>query len=102
MEVFVRHSSPTGILLRPNPISFIRHTVTLRFPEVIIYCRGYLTCNIFVLQHPTIDERETLDNYFHLTSRLYPCGECAEEFQELLKRFPPQVSGTMFDRTLES
>ncbi|KAL9712215.1 hypothetical protein Ac2012v2_005293 [Leucoagaricus gongylophorus] len=34
------------------------HTVTLRFPE-----------------HPTIDERETL-----------------EEFQELLKRFPPQTS----------
>jgi len=28
----------------------------------------------------------------YLTSRLYPCGECAAEFQELLKKFPPQVS----------
>ncbi|KAF9444054.1 hypothetical protein P691DRAFT_737042 [Macrolepiota fuliginosa MF-IS2] len=51
------------------------HTMTLRFPE-----------------HPTNDEREALGSYFHLTSRLYPCGECAAEFQELLKEFPPQTS----------
>ncbi|KAF5355196.1 hypothetical protein D9756_005672 [Leucocoprinus leucothites] len=51
------------------------HTVTLRFPE-----------------HPTNDEREALKSYLHLTSRLYPCGECATEFQELLKKFPPQTS----------
>jgi len=51
------------------------HTMTLRFPE-----------------HPTLDEREALNSYFHLTSRLYPCGECAAEFQELLKKYPPQTS----------
>jgi len=50
------------------------HTVTLRYPE-----------------HPTPDEREALDAYLHLSSRLYPCGECAAEFQMLLKKFPPQV-----------
>jgi FAD-linked sulfhydryl oxidase len=27
----------------------------------------------------------------YLTARLYPCGECATEFQALLKQFPPQV-----------
>ncbi|KAJ3565186.1 hypothetical protein NP233_g7802 [Leucocoprinus birnbaumii] len=53
----------------------LMHTVTLRFPE-----------------HPTADEREALKSYFHLTSRLYPCGECATEFQQLLKKFPPQTS----------
>ncbi|KAF9463570.1 ERV/ALR sulfhydryl oxidase domain-containing protein [Collybia nuda] len=53
----------------------LMHTMTLRFPE-----------------NPTPDERTALSSYFHLTSRLYPCGECAEEFQMLLKKFPPQTS----------
>ncbi|KAF8058797.1 ERV/ALR sulfhydryl oxidase domain-containing protein [Lyophyllum atratum] len=53
----------------------LMHTMTLRFPE-----------------HPTPDERSALTSYFHLTSRLYPCGECAEEFQTLLKKFPPQTA----------
>ncbi|EIN06654.1 hypothetical protein PUNSTDRAFT_54065 [Punctularia strigosozonata HHB-11173 SS5] len=51
------------------------HTMTLRFPE-----------------EPTPDEREALESYFYLLSRLYPCGECAAEFQQLLKKFPPQTS----------
>ncbi|KAH9917215.1 ERV/ALR sulfhydryl oxidase domain-containing protein [Amylocystis lapponica] len=51
------------------------HTMTLRYPEA-----------------PTQDERDALGNYFHLFSRLYPCGECAAEFQQLLKKFPPQTS----------
>jgi len=51
------------------------HTMTLRFPE-----------------DPSDDERKALESYFHLTSRLYPCGECAAEFQELLKTYPPQSS----------
>ncbi|KAF9012556.1 ERV/ALR sulfhydryl oxidase domain-containing protein [Cyathus striatus] len=51
------------------------HTMTLRYPE-----------------HPTEDEREALKSYFHLMSRLYPCGECAAEFQLLLKKFPPQTA----------
>ncbi|KAH9856721.1 ERV/ALR sulfhydryl oxidase domain-containing protein [Lenzites betulinus] len=51
------------------------HTMTLRYPE-----------------DPTQDERDALNNYFHLMSRLYPCGECAAEFQLLLKKYPPQTS----------
>ncbi|PVG02465.1 hypothetical protein CPB86DRAFT_822905 [Serendipita vermifera] len=51
------------------------HTMTLRFPE-----------------NPTEDERLALKSYFHLTSRLYPCGECAAEFQMLLRDHPPQTS----------
>ncbi|KAF8525975.1 ERV/ALR sulfhydryl oxidase domain-containing protein [Hysterangium stoloniferum] len=51
------------------------HTMTLRFPE-----------------HPTEDERLALASYFHLSARLYPCGECAAEFQALLKKYPPQTS----------
>ncbi|KAI0753391.1 ERV/ALR sulfhydryl oxidase domain-containing protein [Daedaleopsis nitida] len=53
----------------------LMHTMTLRFPE-----------------DPAQDERDALDNYFHLMSRLYPCGECAAEFQLLLKKYPPQTS----------
>ncbi|KAH8827876.1 ERV/ALR sulfhydryl oxidase domain-containing protein [Flagelloscypha sp. PMI_526] len=51
------------------------HTMTLRYPE-----------------HPTEDEREAFESYFHLLSRLYPCGECATEFQQLLKKYPVQTS----------
>ncbi|KAG8876970.1 hypothetical protein FRB98_006939 [Tulasnella sp. 332] len=51
------------------------HTMTLRFPE-----------------KPTQDERHALESYFYLLSRLYPCGECATEFQQLLKKYPPQTS----------
>ncbi|KAF8190839.1 ERV/ALR sulfhydryl oxidase domain-containing protein [Pholiota molesta] len=51
------------------------HTTTLRYPE-----------------HPTQDERDALSSYFYLSSRLYPCGECAAEFQQLLAKFPPQTS----------
>ena len=46
-------------------------------------------------QNPTQDEREALEAYMYLTSRLYPCGECATEFQALLKQFPPQVRGVV-------
>jgi len=53
----------------------LMHTTTLRFPE-----------------KPTQDERAALKSYFLLQARLYPCGECAAEFLELLKKYPPQTS----------
>ncbi|CAE6452241.1 unnamed protein product [Rhizoctonia solani] len=56
----------------------LMHTMTLRFPD-----------------KPTPDERQALESFFHLTSRLYPCGECAHEFQALLKKYPPQTSSRM-------
>lgn len=51
------------------------HTIMARFPDT-----------------PTADERMALQNYIHLFVRLYPCGECAEHFREIVKKFPPQVS----------
>ncbi|KAF8320101.1 hypothetical protein DL93DRAFT_2094536 [Clavulina sp. PMI_390] len=53
----------------------LMHTMTLRYPD-----------------KPTIDERDALKSYFYLMSRLYPCGECAQEFQLLLAKYPPQTS----------
>ncbi|GAB1522459.1 hypothetical protein RhiTH_005577 [Rhizoctonia solani] len=44
---------------------------------------------------PSEDERKALESFFYLTSRLYPCGECATEFQALLKKYPPQTSSRM-------
>ncbi|KAI9601510.1 hypothetical protein H4Q26_001332 [Puccinia striiformis f. sp. tritici PST-130] len=41
---------------------------------------------------PTADEREALKAFIYLFSRLYPCGDCARHFQELLKQYPPQTS----------
>ncbi|RIA82310.1 ERV/ALR sulfhydryl oxidase domain-containing protein [Glomus cerebriforme] len=51
------------------------HTMMARFPE-----------------HPTQDEKEALRSFIYLFSRLYPCGECATEFQAILAKHPPQVS----------
>ncbi|OBZ69748.1 Asparagine--tRNA ligase, cytoplasmic [Grifola frondosa] len=48
--------------------------------------------SMFSIHHTTEDERNALNSYFHLLSRLYPCGECATEFQLLLKKYPPQTS----------
>ncbi|BGO92806.1 hypothetical protein NBRC10512_007925 [Rhodotorula toruloides] len=51
------------------------HTMAARFPE-----------------KPTENERDTFKSFLYLFSRLYPCGECAAEFQQLLKKHPPQTS----------
>ncbi|WWC65658.1 uncharacterized protein I303_108279 [Kwoniella dejecticola CBS 10117] len=52
----------------------VLHLMTLRYPD-----------------EPTEDDRQALKSFFHLFSRLYPCGECATEFQALLKEYPPQT-----------
>lgn len=41
---------------------------------------------------PTTHEREALSSYIHLFSRVYPCGQCASHFQDLLRKYPPQTS----------
>ncbi|KAL8731518.1 MAG: hypothetical protein Q9166_003364 [cf. Caloplaca sp. 2 TL-2023] len=43
--------------------------------------------------HPTTSEQSALSSYIHLFARLYPCGECATHFQQILKKYPPQVGG---------
>lgn len=53
----------------------VLHTTMARFPD-----------------KPTADESEALNQYLHLFARLYPCGECAEHFQKVLKKYPPQTS----------
>lgn len=53
----------------------VLHTTMARFPD-----------------KPTTDESEALSQYLHLFARLYPCGECAEHFQKILKKYPPQTS----------
>ncbi|KAG2189282.1 hypothetical protein INT44_004424 [Umbelopsis vinacea] len=77
----VKKPSPfdfTSVLLRLTYVVFtlqLLHTMTARFPL-----------------EPTIEERTALKQWITLLSRLYPCGECAEHFQVLLKQYPPQTS----------
>jgi FAD-linked sulfhydryl oxidase len=40
---------------------------------------------------PSDDQSEALKSYIYLFARLYPCGECAEHFQQILKKYPPQT-----------
>ena len=51
------------------------HTLTLRFPE-----------------KPTQQQSNDLKEFFRLFSLLYPCGDCAVHFQQLLKEMPPQAA----------
>lgn len=53
----------------------LMHTTFARFPE-----------------NPTDEEKEALRTYVHLFQRLYPCGECAQHFGQVLEKYPPQVS----------
>lgn len=54
------------------------HTMTLRFPD-----------------KPTKAESDTLRSFFENFAQLYPCGECARHFQQLIKELPPQVGSRM-------
>src|ERR1700679_881471 len=70
--------------------------MTLRYPEVFQHRYSQRDIDVLIIQSlykdPTPEEREAFDAYFYLFSRLYPCGECAAEFQMLLRKFPPQTS----------
>jgi FAD-linked sulfhydryl oxidase len=39
------------------------------------------------------EQATILRDWVYLTARLYPCGECAEHFQKMLKVEPPVVNG---------
>lgn len=54
------------------------HTMTLRFPD-----------------KPTKQESDTLRSFFESFASLYPCGECAHHFQQLIRELPPQVGSRM-------
>ncbi|QPH18936.1 hypothetical protein C2857_004062 [Epichloe festucae Fl1] len=51
------------------------HTMVARFPD-----------------KPSESDRKTLESFFHLLARLYPCGDCARHFREMLEKYPPQTS----------
>ena len=53
----------------------VLHTMMAKFPD-----------------KPTAEDSAALKSYIHLFARLYPCGDCARHFQQILKKFPPQVA----------
>jgi len=52
----------------------VLHTTMAKFPD-----------------KPTADDSQALKSYIHLFARLYPCGDCARHFQQILAKYPPQV-----------
>lgn len=40
---------------------------------------------------PSVEHKKDIINFIYLLSKLYPCGDCAQHFQGLLKGFPPKV-----------
>jgi len=53
----------------------VLHTTMAKFPD-----------------KPTADDSQALKSYIHLFARLYPCGDCARHFQQILAKYPPQVA----------
>ncbi|KFA63988.1 hypothetical protein S40285_05487 [Stachybotrys chlorohalonatus IBT 40285] len=51
------------------------HTMVARFPDT-----------------PTVQDRTALETFIHLFGRLYPCGDCARHFRQMLAQYPPQTS----------
>lgn len=51
------------------------HTMAARFPD-----------------KPTKDESTTFKSFMHLFARLYPCGDCARHFRDILEKYPPQAA----------
>lgn len=41
----------------------------------------------------TPEDSLALKTFVRLFARLYPCGDCAEHFRQLIEEFPPQTSG---------
>jgi FAD-linked sulfhydryl oxidase len=42
---------------------------------------------------PSSQQMETLAAFVGLFAQTYPCGQCAEHFQALTQRYPPQLQG---------
>lgn len=51
------------------------HTILARYPD-----------------KPSQQEQSTLSQYIHLFAQVYPCGDCARHFQQLLTKYPPQTA----------
>jgi FAD-linked sulfhydryl oxidase len=53
----------------------VLHTTMAKFPD-----------------KPTTEDSSSLKAYIYLFARLYPCGDCARHFQQILTKYPPQVA----------
>lgn len=51
------------------------HTLAAQYPE-----------------HPTYRQKRDARNLIDIMTRMYPCGECAEHFSEVVKACPPRVN----------
>ncbi|ODV95383.1 hypothetical protein PACTADRAFT_42034 [Pachysolen tannophilus NRRL Y-2460] len=51
------------------------HTVLARYPVI-----------------PSTDQQSHLSNFITYFAKVYPCGDCARHFQQLLVKYPPQIS----------
>ncbi|KAM0673874.1 hypothetical protein GVAV_002712 [Gurleya vavrai] len=40
---------------------------------------------------PSEQHKKDVLKFIYLLSKLYPCGDCAQHFQQLLKGFPPKI-----------
>lgn len=46
-------------------------------------------------ESPTTSDKENVKQFINLLSRLYPCEDCKESFQQIVKENPPNVSNRL-------
>ena len=72
--------------------SYIRHTKTHFLTTVTIKRRLIHTMAGKFPYEPTKDQQTAMLDFIYLFARLYPCGDCAKHFKQILEANPPNVT----------
>ena len=93
--------SPSGPI-RALPRSKKRDGTKTRTPKEELGTSTWVFLHTLAAQYPSrpsTRQKRDVTNLINILTRLYPCGECAEHFQEIVKVHPPQVgSGEALSR----
>lgn len=80
--------------VRAPPRSTKRGGANARTPKEELGTSTWVFLHTLAAQYPSrpsARQKRDVVNLIHVLTRLYPCGVCAEHFQEIVKVHPPQV-----------
>ena len=87
-------SRSSSVPVRTFPRSKRRDGANARTPKEDLGTSTWVFLHTLAAQYPlrpSARQKRDVINLINILTRLYPCGECAEHFQEIVKVHPPQV-----------